>query len=217
MIDPKRHVGNLKLLGGKLCLDFINTLDWRGTDAPVEFLNTYADLITWAQYVGILTKQEAKSLLEKGSREPEKTGAILRRAVKLREAIYRIFRSFSESKSPSAVDLAAFNRSFSKTMGLSRITPTEAGLSWDSNGDKKTLDWMLNPVVRSTADLLVSTDSKRVKQCADAACGWLFLDTSRNRSRRWCDMNDCGNRAKANRFYRRKKEGPKSNPAPSET
>jgi predicted RNA-binding Zn ribbon-like protein len=66
------------------------------------------------------------------------------------------------------------------------------------------LDWILNPLIRSAADLLVSDELKRVKRCGDPACGWLFLDTSRNKSRRWCDMSDCGNRAKASRFYKKK-------------
>jgi predicted RNA-binding Zn ribbon-like protein len=66
------------------------------------------------------------------------------------------------------------------------------------------MDWVLNPVIRSAADLLVSVDLKKLKFCSDPMCRWLFLDISRNQSRRWCDMKDCGNRAKAKRFYQKK-------------
>jgi predicted RNA-binding Zn ribbon-like protein len=73
-------------------------------------------------------------------------------------------------------------------------------------GNKAKLDWILCPVIRSAAELLVSEKFRRVKKCADPICGWLFLDISRNRSRRWCDMRDCGNRAKASRYYKKKKK-----------
>ena len=90
-------------------------------------------------------------------------------------------------------------------MAQSQIVKTQVGFSWKSFGDKNSLDWMINPIIRSAADLLVSDELKRVKKCADPQCGWLFLDVSRNKSRRWCNMKDCGNRAKARRFYKRKK------------
>ena len=72
------------------------------------------------------------------------------------------------------------------------------------------MDLFLDPIIKSAADLLVSPELKRVKQCADDFCGWLFMDKSRNNSRRWCSMKDCGNRAKAHRHYLRKCQGKKN-------
>jgi predicted RNA-binding Zn ribbon-like protein len=69
---------------------------------------------------------------------------------------------------------------------------------------------MLWPIVDAAADLLVRGEPERIKTCGSATCGWLFLDLSRNRSRRWCDMKDCGNRAKARRHYARRKETPET-------
>jgi predicted RNA-binding Zn ribbon-like protein len=66
------------------------------------------------------------------------------------------------------------------------------------------LEWILNPIIHSAADLMISQELRKVKKCGDPVCGWLFLDISRNQSRRWCDMQDCGNRAKASRFYQKK-------------
>jgi predicted RNA-binding Zn ribbon-like protein len=66
------------------------------------------------------------------------------------------------------------------------------------------LEWILNPIIHSAADLMISQELRKVKKCSDPVCGWLFLDISRNQSRRWCDMQDCGNRAKASRFYQKK-------------
>jgi predicted RNA-binding Zn ribbon-like protein len=86
----------------------------------------------------------------------------------------------------------------------SRIVRAKEGFSWNTTGNKARLDWILNPIIRSAAEVLVSDEMKHIKSCADPACGWLFLDISRNKRRRWCDMQDCGNRAKASRFYKNK-------------
>lgn len=204
MSHKKGDAGGLELLGGKLCLDFVNTVDWRGRKSPQEFLNTYHDFVTWSRHVGLIKDREAKILIQKTDKHPSEAERILSRAIELRETIYRLFSSIAEGISASKKDLTTFNKYLSNTMRQSRIVETEDGLTWDSDGNKDKLDWILNPIIRSTTDLLVSDDLKRVKRCADYTCGWLFLDNSRNKSRRWCDMKDCGNRAKASRFYKRK-------------
>ena len=88
----------------------------------------------------------------------------------------------------------------------SKITRTAEGYGWVSLGNKKRLDWILNPIIHSAVDILVSDELKKVKACADPVCGWLFMDVSRNQSRRWCDMKDCGNRAKVKRHYQKSKK-----------
>jgi predicted RNA-binding Zn ribbon-like protein len=203
MKHKKRNIEDLELLGGRLCLDFVNTLDWRGRESPQEFLYTYNDLMTWSRHVGLIKDREAQVLRQQADKSPSEAKRVLSRAVELRETIYRLFSAATEGVSASNKDLTAFNKYLSHTMRQSRIIETKDGLTWDSDGSKDKLGWILNPVVRSAADLLVSGDLKRVKRCADFACGWLFLDNSRNKSRRWCDMKDCGNRAKASRFYKR--------------
>ncbi len=81
--------------------------------------------------------------------------------------------------------------------------PTSAGYAWTWADDPNALDRMLWPLVRSAAELLVTGDLSRVRVCGGERCGWLFVDTSKNRSRRWCDMQDCGNVAKVRRFRTR--------------
>jgi predicted RNA-binding Zn ribbon-like protein len=195
----------LKLLGGRLSLDFVNTADWHASDHPVEFLTSYSDLVVWSQHVGILTDHQAQRLLKKAARRPEDANAVLERAIALREAIYRIFSAISRGGPPQAADLAAFNAELSGALAQSRIVSTAEGFAWDWAGAEDTLDQMLWPVVHDAAGLLTSEELDRVGQCAADRCGWLFLDTSRNRSRRWCSMEDCGNRAKARRYYERKR------------
>ena len=204
MNAPKRFAGSLNLVGGMLCLDFINTVDWRGRENPIEFLNEYNDLVAWSRHAEIIQAKEAKELIQKASKHPLKAKTVLNEALSFRETLYRIFTSIFKKKAPGKTDLALLNTAFSKTTARMKIVHTGSGFTWESDSPKLDLDGVLIAITRSAADLLVSESLARVKQCTDSNCGWLFLDTSKNRSRRWCDMTDCGNRAKANRFYKRK-------------
>jgi len=203
--NDTKHAGNLSLLGGRACLDFVNTLDWRGADHPVEFLHTYEDLVAWSRHAGTISAKEANNILQRSKKRPSEQTRVLGKAIMLRETIYRIFSFISEGQPAAKKDLARFNKLLSQTMKNAQIVRTkDGGYRWDSKGEMTEPGWILNPLIRSAADLLVSDGLKRVKKCGDPACGWLFLDTSRNKSRRWCDMRDCGNRAKASRFYKKK-------------
>ena len=204
-MSNKKNAGSLKLLGGALCLDFVNTVDGYGCEAPGEYFTRYQDLIDWSRHVGTITAAEAKTLSRSAAAHPVSAERAYRCAIELRTVIYRILTMTLQSLSPGGKDLAVFNDYLAAAMKKSRIVKGQKGFYWDMAGNKSELDWILKPVVRSVADLLISEELGRLKKCADPTCGWLFLDISRNRSRRWCDMRDCGNRAKASRFYKKKK------------
>ena len=125
------------------------------------------------------------------------------RAVELREAIYRIFATIAEDARPDVNDLELLNAALGPALSNARIVEGPDGFTWDWAGDAAMLDRMLWPVARSAAELLSSAQLDRARQCADEKCGWLFLDMSRNRSRRWCSMEYCGNRNKARTYYRK--------------
>ena len=124
MADKKRHSGNLKLLGGRLCLDFINTLDWRGAEKPVEFLNTYPDLVAWSRHVGICTPSETKRMTEMAKGCQAEARQVCKRAVELRETIYRIFAAISQNKKPAPKYLAGFNKT-RRTAAITTATRTQ--------------------------------------------------------------------------------------------
>lgn len=206
-----------------MCLDFTNTVHCYGCDDLGEYLNTYQDLVAWSRHVGTITDDEAGMLSLRADRQPAEAKSTHKKAIELREAIYRIFTTTMKDQPPAREDLAVFNTYLAEAMMRSRIVKSQDGFYWDLTGNKTKLDWILSPVIRSAADLLVSEEFKQVKKCADPTCGWLFLDISRNRSRRWCDMADCGNRAKASRFYKKRKKSDtassssKTTPAPSKS
>lgn len=128
---------------------------------------------------------------------------MLEQAIALRETLYRICVAVAGQRTPAANDIALLNAALAKAMARLQLVATEGDWRWAWADGEDALDRMLWPVVWSAAELLTSEARWRVRVCADEQCGWLFLDMSRNRSRRWCAMEDSGNRAKARRHYRR--------------
>jgi predicted RNA-binding Zn ribbon-like protein len=214
MIEDRTTTGNKQsTISGKLCLDFANTAEWHASEHPKEKLKTYNDLVKWALLVEILSELEAQKLIRKAKRESSRVEEVLERAIELREAIYHVFSDVANGNIPPKKDMAVINLNLSRTMAQSRLVHTEDGFILSTRGGKGELDRMLDSIVRSAAELLTSGSIGRVKECADdRGCGYLFLDKSRNRSRRWCDMADCGNRAKAKRFYRKRQKTQPSGP-----
>lgn len=208
MAETGRSAANVSLLGGKLCLDFANTADYHASDHPEELLTRYEDLVAWSQHVGLLAKSTAARLLREASRRPADAAAVLEQAIALRETIYRIFAAIAHGERPRQDDLAQLSAQAGHAFTRSQLVESGDGFRWEPLGDADALDQMLHPIARSAAELLTSQELGRVRQCADAldGCGWLFVDATRNRSRRWCDMRDCGNRAKVRRFLERQRQ-----------
>ncbi len=195
-----------QLSGNWLCLDFTHTLDERYSAQPVELLRSYSDLVAWGIHERLLTREEAERLLRMAKLEPGEAEAALERALEAREAIYRIFYAISEDEDPGKDDIALLNVRLAEAMSHACLVRKDNGYAWDWQTGVGELDVVLWQVVRSAADLLTSEKLDEVRACAAEDCRWLFLDTSKNHSRIWCDMQTCGNKAKARRHYSRKKE-----------
>jgi len=199
---------NFEFLAGNLALDFANLVHNRGSkhpgkdpeNDPEDDLETYADLIAWCHQAGLLSHHQCRQL--------EKTKSALasadfQRAVALRESLYEVFSriAFGQIVRPEA--LRRLNRHFREAMAAASLR--RAGkrfeMTWDDRGASLHRVW--GEITRSAVSLLTSDRLHRVRQCAGENCTWLFLDTSRNGMRRWCDMQACGNRFKVRRFRKR--------------
>jgi predicted RNA-binding Zn ribbon-like protein len=193
---------------GELCLDFANTLRWPASDHPVETLLNYADMVEWARKFEVLTPRAANQLLKEAHSRADESQKVYKRGMELRESIYRIVLSHLQNRPCATDDLNRLNQELETAHRYLRIFPAENGyrLMWAK--DDTRLDLVLWHVARSAAELLTSSETfSRVGQCADdRGCGWLFIDWSKNHSRRWCDINDCGNRAKQRRHYERSRK-----------
>lgn len=201
----QQHWSELKRVGGRLCLDFVNTVDREHRGFAREWLIDAAALIDWAQQVQLLTPQQAEVLRAQTQQQPDLAEAVFQQALSFREGLYRIFSAVAAGQSPPPDDWADLNRWLVAAYSHSQLL-------WDgarfvrSQTDTDCLESILWQTARSAEELLLDPMLNRVRECAGTDCGWIFLDTSRNRSRRWCDMEDCGNRAKARRHYQRSKD-----------
>lgn len=200
------RAGNISLLGGALCLDFVNTVDWRTSNKPEEILTCYRDLIDWSRHVGIANDQRARRLIRRAESNGPMAAAAFAQAIELREAVYQVLAAVADARPPARRHLERLNRALSILIARTRIAPDQNYFVWDY-GDQNSLDSVLWPVAWSAAQLLTSEEVRLVRECRGAGCGWLFLDKSRSHRRQWCDMKGCGNRAKARRYYERLKSG----------
>jgi predicted RNA-binding Zn ribbon-like protein len=197
------------LSGGALCLDFVNTLGDRPR-AREEHLRSYHDLLDWAREADVLSSNERAHLSIQSAARHEPARQVFARAIGLRECLYRIFSKIAAGSRPEAEDLDSLNRHLSEALRHVRVSSDGDRFGWWWAGSADALDRMLWPVIRSAATLLTSeAELETVRECASETCSWLFLDHSRNHSRKWCDMSSCGNRAKARRHYRRKRAAAK--------
>jgi len=206
MSETRDRITKLNLIGGALCLDFANTVGWRGGPDADETLLDYEDLVGWARRAGVLSERQGREGLKRAAAEAARARAAHRKAIALREALHRVFSSLAAGRAAEPADLATINAAVADAYRHLRLAPSGVDFAWEWYEVDGALDLPIWIVARSAADLLVSADLTRVRQCAGERCDGLFLDASRNRSRRWCDMAECGNRAKARRNYARRRD-----------
>lgn len=193
-----------QIVAGELCLDFINTLDNR----PVprrrqELVPNYFDLLEWALQTGAFSRAQYADLRRVAESHPREAAATRQRAIELRECLYRIVSAAVGRRRPSEEDLRIFSGFLAEALTHQELRPTGRGFRLALPQKSPELDSILWPIARSASDLLTGEDLKYVRECGAGTCRWLFVDRSKNHSRRWCDMKTCGNRIKARKFYRR--------------
>jgi predicted RNA-binding Zn ribbon-like protein len=196
-------IATLNVVGAHPALDFANTVGALPDGTPREYLVDYANLVSWAQRLGVLGRSEASALKRHAEAEPDGARRALTAARDLRGAIYGLFAAHAVGAAPAADAVERFNRHLARAQSHTAIVPTRDGFAWRWTGEADALERPLWVLARSAADLLTDARLERVRQCAGDNCLWLFLDTSKNGSRRWCSMSDCGNRAKVRRFRER--------------
>jgi len=187
-----------QLVAGHPAVDLVNTLDWRfREDGPEELLQSYDDLLRFSEESGVLTAKQMRQVRRAAGPRA------LRRCIDLREAIAEVLYARLDGRDPRAASLHTLERSIQAARLQQQLIQTKAGFQWNWKDDRADLPlWALS---MNACDLLLSEAVERVRACDNPECRWLFLDTSKNHSRRWCDMKLCGNRMKARRFKAQRK------------
>jgi predicted RNA-binding Zn ribbon-like protein len=192
-----------EFIGGAICLDFANTIhDSHATDKGEE-LQSMPDLLLWAREAGLLSATRHAHLALRYKRAPRESAAVLHDAVRIRDLLLGVFAAVARGSGVSPHRLLELNSALSRSPARLRLRKREGSFAAEWTSASSGVQQVLFGVLSSAAELLASDRLGRVRECANADCTWLFVDESRNRSRRWCDMAACGNRMKARRHYRR--------------
>lgn len=194
--------GRFRFIGGRLCLDFVNTRGWRPRNPPYELLTSYEAWVKWSQFAGIVSDSQAGMLFEEMDWQPELASQTLVQAIALRDTIYCIFASLVQEYAPRSSDLELLSQAYAQSQSHVWLRTTDSGYALDWQR-KDLLDSPLWPVTRSAVELLTSQEIKLVRVCPGEDCGWLFLDESRNHTRRWCAPDICGNKTRVREHYYR--------------
>jgi predicted RNA-binding Zn ribbon-like protein len=186
---------SFQLVAGHPAVDLVNTLDWRFRDeGPEELLKSYDDLLRFCHESGVLATKRVRRAADL---------RVLKRCIELREAIAEVLYARLEGRDPSTRSLKTLERNVKAARLQQQLRWRHGRLEWNWNENDAELPlWGLS---MSAADLLRSEAAERVRACDNPECRWLFLDTSKNHTRRWCDMKVCGNRMKARRFKAQRK------------
>jgi predicted RNA-binding Zn ribbon-like protein len=201
-------VAAFQLIGGDVALDFVNTVDWRGDPTRRrDLLVTFEDLLAWAKASKLLGTAELRAMSAAARRDEAPATRSLGRARRVREVLARVLAASGRKAPPAARDVRLLNAFLVAALRHRRLEIRGTTFFWSwTDGERDPFDSLIWPIVLAAAELLASDSRTQIHECAGEGCGWLFLDTSRNRRRRWCTMESCGNRAKARRFYQRSRE-----------
>ena len=197
------------LVAGDAAIDFVNTVTARNAE-PADWLASYDQLIGWAGQTGLFSKGDLAGLNDLARKDPVEASAALMRCKLLREALCRVLYSLIDGKEPKRSDLAVIDTAFAGAAAAGRLAVKEGKGKFVWPLERSGLDLIAHVVAARALDLLRDAKLERLRVCGGTQCGWLFLDLSKNSSRRWCDMATCGNAAKARRFQQRQR---KSRPA----
>lgn len=209
-METPDHIAALRLVGGNLALDFANTAE--GTlegEVEREHLFGYEDLVFWGHRVGLVSEKDGERLLRERRQKPAEADAVYARALEFRGHLYAVFRAVAEGDGPPVEGVEALRLFECEALSRAKLVPGgDGGFEWEWAIGGGSAGVIL-PVAHSATTLLTSGHLGRVKGCA--GCNWLFVDESKNKSRRWCSMEDCGTHAKMRRYVARraaKRKGP---------
>ena len=197
-------VRELPIVGGHLALDFANTIDDPLGPARFDHVATYAGLLHWSTRVGVLSPQRSKRLQQVATLHPRAASAALRKTHTLRGILISVFTAAATASGSAATywpQLRPFVVDAIKNADLTSTNAHGYQVAWPHSDDLAVMLW---PIAEAATELLTGADLNRVKRCA--GCPWLFLDRSKNASRRWCAMNDCGTHEKIRRYVARRAE-----------
>lgn len=201
---PPSRAGSVTLLGGELALDFANTESGRGDPSHQDHLQQPTDVADWLEHAKAVGPPEAAWLRAKAQDDSDVGATLLTRARALRQDIHAIAAAIARKRPPEPTAMERLNGFYGACLSCGALRPSGSAFHWGWDIKARPIEAALAPVAMSAISILTGLDLARVKECGGEHCGWIFYDRSKNNSRRWCEMEVCGNRAKQRRLRTRR-------------
>jgi len=200
-METPEHIRRQRIVGGDLALDLLNTENGPALGLPEEdALHGYDDVVAWAHYVGDLSESQADRLVRLARRHPALARAVFEHTLETRRSLYALFSAVAQGSLPPDGAMAELQRNEAEALAHARLVAAGDRYTWEWRDDD--LGRPLWPVIHAAATLLTVGPLDRVKGCA--TCRFHFIDESKNRSRRWCSMEDCGKADKMRNYVTRR-------------
>ena len=199
----KPYAETFRCPGGALCLDFCNSGGSTRRASGTEWIAGFADLIDWLEAAEAVTAGQAARLRRAGAASPRAAAQVWARAIKFREALFRVLNAKAEGGNVAREDLSDIEAEHARAGSFARLSWAGEGYRWSLDPSAAALDAAMQPLVESAVSLLTSAKLERLRRCGNSTCYWLFIDETRNHSRRWCEMASCGNIVKVRRHRER--------------
>ncbi len=200
------------LVGGDIAIDFINTAaDWASGD-PIDRLGGLEGLADWARVAGLVSPDELLAMKAQAARRPDEAARVFEDATALRGALWRLFEAAAHQRRAGAADLATLKDWTCRARGHQELAQTDDGFRDRWTKDAPILETPVYAIALAAEAVLKDGRLDRIHVCGGDSCEWMFLDNSKNASRRWCSMATCGNSAKVKKFRKRKNEAVSSGP-----
>jgi predicted RNA-binding Zn ribbon-like protein len=194
--ETPSRAATLPLVGSELAFDFTNTASGHETPLYKDHLRVPEHVIAWSRHAKVLTPEDGAIIERMIAGKPSLGRDLLARAHQLREVIYRIGAAIAHGEAPAPSDTDALARIHAACVARAKLTPFRDNFVWSWRPADGFAEAILGPIALSALTILAQSDVSRIKQCGGDHCGWLFFDTTKNKQRRWCEMEVCGNRAK---------------------
>ena len=192
-----------KCPAGEFALDYCNTGQGIRGSRGIEWFKSFGELLNWLEASGAVGRKQATTLRTRAGASPEQAAKVFSRALALREAIARVLIAKTAEEKAADDDLRLIEREYARTAPCGRLVASEGGFRWTVDAEADELEAVLRPVLESAVSLMTSERMRRLRRCGNTTCYWLFLDQTKNCSRRWCEMKSCGNLMKVRRHRER--------------
>jgi len=187
---------------GHRALDFANTMDWHLSEHPKDRLLNYEAFTDWAREGKVISPTQKRALDAEAQANPARAQKALAAARRLRDALQRLFDAEALNEPADPADLELLKGAVAKAVTNASFDKSGGGINFAWSDVSHDLEYPLGALAWISMEILSTDTRNMIGLCADdRGCGFLFLDTSKNHSRRWCSMEGCGNRAKARRHY----------------